>query len=228
MKIQLLVFAVALWLPQLGHQVGCRKNRGQRRIENPGRATGGDNGCEYACHDRGGCRVEWVGNPRAGPSKGYCTSQGRCRSTPPECRTCKAHCEYLKSPNSQPLLPVEAVLAEFEEEQQGPPSPPPVSLGPAPPAPPPPIPVGPPPPRPTRPPPTPRPTRPPPPPPRPTRPLPPRPTRPLPPRPTGPPRPPRPTRPRPVRRGGPLEFVFDIVREKMRLKKELLRNIFRG
>ena len=152
----------------------------------------------------------------------------RCRSTPPECRTCKAHCEYLKSPNSQPLLPVEAVLAEFEEEQQGPPSPPPVSLGPAPPAPPPPIPVGPPPPRPTRPPPTPRPTRPPPPPPRPTRPLPPRPTRPLPPRPTGPPRPPRPTRPRPVRRGGPLEFVFDIVREKMRLKKELLRNIFRG
>ena len=94
-------FQVALWLPQLGHQVGCRKNRGQRRIENPGRATGGDNGCEYACHDRGGCRVgnisnkyqhlltlslaneqvEWVGNPRAGPSKGYCTSQGRSVAT---------------------------------------------------------------------------------------------------------------------------------------------------
>jgi len=226
MRLQLLVFAVALWLPQLGQQVGCKRNRGQRRIEHQARSA--DNGCEYGCHDRGGCKVAWVGAPRTGPSKGYCTSQGRCVSTPKECTTCKKHCEYFKNPNSQPLLPVEAVLAEFEEEQQGPPSPPPVSLGPAPPAPPPPVPVAPPPPRPTRPPPTPRPTRPPPP--RPTRPLPPRPTRPPPPRPTGPPRPtrPRPTGPRPPRRGGPLEFVLNLVREKMRLKKALLRSIFQG
>ena len=31
-------FQVALWLPQLGQQVGCKRNRGQRRIEHQARS----------------------------------------------------------------------------------------------------------------------------------------------------------------------------------------------
>ncbi len=39
-------------------------------------------------------KVSWSGNPRTGNSRGYCTPQGKCVSTPAECYTCAEHCKY--------------------------------------------------------------------------------------------------------------------------------------
>ena len=37
-------------------------------------------------------QVRWRGIGRAGFTLGYCTSDGRCAATPPECEQCSAHC----------------------------------------------------------------------------------------------------------------------------------------
>jgi len=45
--------------------------------------------CKYTCDSRyGGCIVRYIGPPRGGLSKGYCTSTGKCSGTPPECQNC--------------------------------------------------------------------------------------------------------------------------------------------
>ena len=48
--------------------------------------------CSYSCRPDGGCRVQYVGAPRGGPSLGSCFPPdfgGACKGTPPECLQCK-------------------------------------------------------------------------------------------------------------------------------------------
>merc|ERR1712012_1281073 len=101
--------------------------------------------CQYNCEDRGGCSVMWTGVTRSGYTQGYCTSDGRCAATPPECVDCKDHCGTRSGnyhhKNSQPIISppqIEAVEFEendYDEDDNGviiadPPAPPPTMVGP--------------------------------------------------------------------------------------------------
>ena len=47
--------------------------------------------CSYSCRPSGGCRVQYVGAPRGGPTLGSCFPPdfgGSCTGTPPECLHC--------------------------------------------------------------------------------------------------------------------------------------------
>ena len=47
--------------------------------------------CQYTCRPSGGCRVQYVGPPRGGPTLGSCFPPdfgGSCTGTPPECLHC--------------------------------------------------------------------------------------------------------------------------------------------
>ena len=47
--------------------------------------------CQYECTNNGGCRVKYIGPPRAGQTSGSCFPKsfgGGCSGTPPECQDC--------------------------------------------------------------------------------------------------------------------------------------------
>ena len=56
--------------------------------------------CSYSCRPDGGCRVQYVGASRSGPSAGSCYppwAGGSCRGNPPEC----LHCNLALDCNKQ-------------------------------------------------------------------------------------------------------------------------------
>ena len=55
--------------------------------------------CSYSCRPSGGCRVQYVGAPRGGPTLGSCFPPdfgGSCTGTPPECLQCNLALDCLQ------------------------------------------------------------------------------------------------------------------------------------
>merc|ERR1712080_752723 len=55
------------------------------------RPSGGSRNCDYTCERNGGCKVTYVGPPRAGRTHGSCSPRdfgGSCSGTPRECQDC--------------------------------------------------------------------------------------------------------------------------------------------